>query len=53
VSRPGEQNNTADFTHPVIAALDHPLFACGGKRGIKLFVLAGSLKENPAPACKV
>jgi hypothetical protein len=23
----------AGLTHPVIAALDHPLFACGGKRG--------------------
>jgi len=23
---------SAGQTHPVIAALDHPLFACGGKR---------------------
>jgi hypothetical protein len=22
-----------NLTHPVIASLDHPLFACGGKRG--------------------
>jgi len=25
------------FTHPVIASLDHPLFACGGKRELKNF----------------
>jgi len=23
------------MTHPVYASLDHPLFACGGKRGRK------------------
>jgi len=25
-------NERATFTHPVFASLDHPLFACGGKR---------------------
>jgi hypothetical protein len=25
------------MTHPVYAALDHPLFACGGKRAGKMF----------------
>jgi len=23
----------APFTHPVLASLNHPLFACGGKEG--------------------
>jgi hypothetical protein len=23
---------SAGLTHPVVASLDHPLFACGGKR---------------------
>jgi len=27
----------AAITHPVVAALDHPLFACGGKRELKNF----------------
>jgi len=30
-----------ESTHPVYAALDHPLFACGGKRVKKK-------KENPS-----
>lgn len=36
-----------EFTHPVIAALDHPLFACGGKRDqMKNFVSPQRLSKR-------
>lgn len=28
-------DNMSQTTHPIRASLDHPLFACGGKRDLK------------------
>jgi hypothetical protein len=34
------------FTHPTIASLGHPLFACGGKRGLKKFVMRSEARKK-------
>jgi hypothetical protein len=35
-----------ELTHPVIASLDHPLFAFGGKRGLNAFILTVFLSNE-------
>jgi len=34
-----KRQNIAQSTHPVITSFDHPLFACGGKRGFEKVML--------------